>query len=191
MLLRSKAVPHAQHINLGEVGQRDRLSVQRGGLNTNATQQGGARRDDGEEATEGEGENLACAVGEGAEDAVRARGRARQRSVCPRVASADPCVRSEIGNSLPNNRRQRRTCYALSYILYPVSAAHTSIIGMNPSSRSCVRSHNPSNPSTQPATHPPTHPLKHKDRGCSGSRYRPVRSRYAPAVSNLGLRFGD
>ena len=29
----------------------------------------------------------------------------------------------EIGNLLPNNRRQRRTCYALC--LYPVSAAHT------------------------------------------------------------------
>jgi len=29
----------------------------------------------------------------------------------------------EIGNLLPNNQRQRRTCYALCHILYPVSAA--------------------------------------------------------------------
>ena len=37
----------------------------------------------------------------------------------------------EIGNSLPNNRRQRRTCYAMCHILYPVSAAHTSIFRMD------------------------------------------------------------
>ena len=35
----------------------------------------------------------------------------------------------EIGNLLPNNQRQRRTCYELCHILYPVSAAHTSIRG--------------------------------------------------------------
>ena len=29
----------------------------------------------------------------------------------------------EIGNLLPNNQRQRRTCYALCHILYPVAAA--------------------------------------------------------------------
>ena len=37
----------------------------------------------------------------------------------------------EIGNSLPNNQRQRRTCYALCLMLYPVSAAHTSIFRMD------------------------------------------------------------
>ena len=37
----------------------------------------------------------------------------------------------EIGNLLPNNQRQRRTCYALCHILYPVSAAHTSIFRMD------------------------------------------------------------
>ena len=38
-----------------------------------------------------------------------------------------PCrtLRREISNLLPNNRRHRRTCYALCHILYPVSAAHT------------------------------------------------------------------
>ena len=34
---------------------------------------------------------------------------------------------NEIGNLLPRNQRQRRTCYALCHILYTVSAAHTSI----------------------------------------------------------------
>ena len=42
----------------------------------------------------------------------------------------------EIGNLLPNNRRQRRTCYALFHILYPVSAAHTSIFRMDSNSTS-------------------------------------------------------
>ena len=42
----------------------------------------------------------------------------------------------EIGNLLPNNRRQRRTCYALCHILYPVSAAHTSIFWMDSNSTS-------------------------------------------------------
>ena len=42
----------------------------------------------------------------------------------------------EIGNLLPNNRRQRRTCYALCHILYPVSAAHTSIFRMDSDSTS-------------------------------------------------------
>ena len=39
----------------------------------------------------------------------------------------------EIGNLLPNNQHQRRTWYALCHILYPVSAAHTSIwrVGLN------------------------------------------------------------
>ena len=43
----------------------------------------------------------------------------------------------EIGNLLPNNRRQRRTCYALCHILFPVSAAHTSIFRMDSNSTSC------------------------------------------------------
>ena len=34
----------------------------------------------------------------------------------------DPNPEREIGNLLPNNQRQRRTCYALCHILYPVSA---------------------------------------------------------------------
>ena len=34
-----------------------------------------------------------------------------------------------IGNLLPNNQRQRRTCYALCHILYPVSAALASFTG--------------------------------------------------------------
>ena len=42
----------------------------------------------------------------------------------------------EIGNLLPNNRRQRRTGYALCHILYPVSAAHTSIFRMDSNSTS-------------------------------------------------------
>ena len=42
----------------------------------------------------------------------------------------------EIGNLLPNSRRQRRTCYALCHILYPVSAAHTSIFRMDSNSTS-------------------------------------------------------
>ena len=46
-----------------------------------------------------------------------------------------PALR-EIGNLLPNNQRQRRTCYALCHILYPVSAAHTSIFRMDSNSTS-------------------------------------------------------
>ena len=42
----------------------------------------------------------------------------------------------EIGNLSPNNRRQRRTCYALCHTLYPVSAAHTSIFRMDSNSTS-------------------------------------------------------
>ena len=42
----------------------------------------------------------------------------------------------EIGNLLPNNRRQRRTCYALCHLLYPVSAAQTSIFRMDSNSTS-------------------------------------------------------
>ena len=33
--------------------------------------------------------------------------------------------RRDIGNLLRSNQRQRRTCYALCHILYPVWAAHT------------------------------------------------------------------
>jgi len=47
-------------------------------------------------------------------------------------------VGREIGNLLPNNRRQRRTCYALCHILYPVSAAHTSIFRMDSNSTSYI-----------------------------------------------------
>ena len=36
-----------------------------------------------------------------------------------------------MGNLLPKNQRQRRTCYALCHILHPVSAAHTSIFRMD------------------------------------------------------------
>jgi len=39
---------------------------------------------------------------------------------------------TEIGNLLPNNQRQRRTCH----ILYPVPAAHTSIFRMDLNSTS-------------------------------------------------------
>ena len=42
----------------------------------------------------------------------------------------------EIGDLLPNNQRQRRTCYALCHMLYPVSAAHTSIFRMDSNSTS-------------------------------------------------------
>ena len=35
--------------------------------------------------------------------------------------SGEPKVYS--GNLLPNNQRQRRTCYALCHIMYPVAAA--------------------------------------------------------------------
>ena len=45
----------------------------------------------------------------------------------------------EIGNLLPNNQRQRRTCYALCHILYPVSAAHTSIFRMDSNSTSYIK----------------------------------------------------
>jgi hypothetical protein len=40
-------------------------------------------------------------------------------------------VVAEIGNLLPNNQRQRRTCYALCHILYPVSAALASFFRMD------------------------------------------------------------
>ena len=46
----------------------------------------------------------------------------------------------EIGNLLPNNRRQRRTCHALCHILYPVSAAQTSIFRMDSNSTSYIPS---------------------------------------------------
>ena len=43
------------------------------------------------------------------------------------VVDYEVLPQGEIGVSFPNNRRQRRTCYALCHILYPVSAAHASI----------------------------------------------------------------
>ena len=39
----------------------------------------------------------------------------------------------ENGDLLPNSQRQRRTCYALCYILYPVAAAHTNLVRMDSS----------------------------------------------------------
>ena len=45
----------------------------------------------------------------------------------------------EIGNLLPNNRHQRRTCYALCHILYPVSAALASFFRMDSISTSLHR----------------------------------------------------
>ena len=51
----------------------------------------------------------------------------RDKFRCPPMVGVE---RRQIGNLLPNNRRQRRTCYALCHILYPVSAAHTSIFRM-------------------------------------------------------------
>ena len=44
----------------------------------------------------------------------------------------------EIGNLLPNNQRQRRTCYALCHILYPVSAALASFFRMDSISTSFI-----------------------------------------------------
>ena len=48
----------------------------------------------------------------------------------PGEPEALPLIR-EIGNLLPNNQRQRRTCYALCHILYPVSAALASFFRMD------------------------------------------------------------
>ena len=59
------------------------------------------------------------------------RNRGRQRRA--------PLVQ-EIGTLLPNNRRQRRTCYALCHILYPVPAAHMSNFRMDSNSTSYSRS---------------------------------------------------
>ena len=50
------------------------------------------------------------------------------------------CHMAEIGNLLPSNQRQRRTCYALCHILYPVSAAFASFFWMDSISSS---SHQP------------------------------------------------
>ena len=50
-------------------------------------------------------------------------------------------VVTEIGNLLPNSQRQHRTCYALCHILYPVSAAHTSIFRMDSNSTSYWHRH--------------------------------------------------
>ena len=46
----------------------------------------------------------------------------------------------EIGNLLPNNQRQRRTCYALCHILYPMSAALASFFRMDSISTSFTSS---------------------------------------------------
>ena len=42
----------------------------------------------------------------------------------------------DIGNLLPNNQRQHRTCYTLCHMLYLVSAAHTSIFRLDSNSTS-------------------------------------------------------
>ena len=42
-----------------------------------------------------------------------------------------PGAQKNYGNLLPNNQRQRRTCYALCHILYPVSAALASFFRMD------------------------------------------------------------
>ena len=62
-----------------------------------------------------------------------------QTSVFPTELPWDPHNRRrnrEIENLLQNSQRQRRTCYALCHILYPVSAAHTSIFRMDSNSTS-------------------------------------------------------
>ena len=51
--------------------------------------------------------------------------RAETRSLLPHIETCD---------LLPNNQRPCRTRYALCHILYPVSAAHTSIFLMNSNS---------------------------------------------------------
>jgi hypothetical protein len=56
------------------------------------------------------------------------------RATC---AGGGSISQGEFGNLLPNNRRQRRTCYALCHILYPVSAAHTNIFRMDSNSTLC------------------------------------------------------
>ena len=70
---------------------------------------------------------------------VRRRGIDPEHEMDPeapaRPASRDRVIR-EIGNLLPNEQRQRRTCYASCHILYPVSAAHTSIFQMDSNSTS-------------------------------------------------------
>ena len=48
-------------------------------------------------------------------------------------------VYGEIGIFVPNTQRQRRACYALCHILYPVSAARMSIFRMNSNSTSYVQ----------------------------------------------------
>ena len=45
----------------------------------------------------------------------------------------------EIDDLLPNNQRQRRTCYALRHTLYPVSAAHMSNFRMDSNSTFLLR----------------------------------------------------
>ena len=49
----------------------------------------------------------------------------------PGPRSPAPSPQREIGGLLPNNQRQRHTCYALCHILYLVSAAHMSIFRMD------------------------------------------------------------
>ena len=55
---------------------------------------------------------------------------------CVCVCERESHREREIGNLLPNNQRQRRTCYALCHILYPVSAALASFFRMDSNSTS-------------------------------------------------------
>ena len=64
----------------------------------------------------------------------RARATSRGASRCTRR-----CAETDIVNLLPGNQRQRRTCYALYHILYPVWAAHMSIFWMDLNSTSYRR----------------------------------------------------
>ena len=69
---------------------------------------------------------------------IPSRRRRASFSTSPACVSNKFCAHQsrEIDNLLPNSRRQRRTCYALCHILYPVSAAHTSIFRMDSNSTS-------------------------------------------------------
>ena len=60
-------------------------------------------------------------------------------STFTQFAIRSSCKPREIGILLPNNQRQRRTCYALCHTLYLVSAAHTSILRMDSNSTSCPK----------------------------------------------------
>jgi len=56
------------------------------------------------------------------------------QTILPALHARGAPRKREIGGLLPNNQHQRRTCYALCHMLYPVSAAHTSIFRMDSNS---------------------------------------------------------